>query len=63
MQVNAPYCKLELALDGIYKVILLLKKKKYAAIKLETDAAGTPFAKEVCLLQPLRALSFQRFAI
>lgn len=47
-KVNAPYSKLELALDGMYKVILLLKKKKYAAIKLETDQNGTPFSREVC---------------
>ena len=45
--MNAPYSKLELALDGIYKVILLLKKKKYAAIKLEPDQNGTPFVREV----------------
>ncbi len=45
--MNAPYSKLELALDGMYKVILLLKKKKYAAIKLEPDQNGTPFVREV----------------
>ncbi len=41
MQVNLRYSKLELALDGLYKVILLLKKKKYAAIKFETGPDGT----------------------
>lgn len=39
-QVNARYSKLEIALDGVYKVILLLKKKKYAAIKFETGPDG-----------------------
>ncbi len=31
---------LEIELDGIFRSILLLKKKKYAAIKLEPDAGG-----------------------
>ena len=39
-QVNARYSKLQIALDGVYKVILLLKKKKYAAIKFETGPDG-----------------------
>ncbi len=47
-QVNARYSKLELALDGLYKVILLLKKKKYAAIKFETGPDGKE--REVRLL-------------
>lgn len=40
LQVNARYSKLQIALDGVYKVILLLKKKKYAAIKFETGPDG-----------------------
>lgn len=48
LQVNARYSKLELALDGLYKVILLLKKKKYAAIKFETGPDGKE--REVRLL-------------
>jgi DNA polymerase family B len=39
-QVNRRYSKLQIALDGVYKVILLLKKKKYAAIKFETGPDG-----------------------
>jgi hypothetical protein len=31
---------LEIELDGIFKTLLLLKKKKYAAVKLEPDAGG-----------------------
>lgn len=46
--MNARYSKLELALDGLYKVILLLKKKKYAAIKFETGPDGKE--REVRLL-------------
>lgn len=42
-EVNKRYRLLEIDMDGIYKRMLLLKKKKYAAIKLDTakrDAAG-----------------------
>jgi DNA polymerase elongation subunit (family B) len=38
--VNKRYRLLELEVDGIFRSMLLLKKKKYAAIKLERDAAG-----------------------
>jgi DNA polymerase alpha subunit A len=48
-QVNQRYSKLQLALDGLYKVILLLKKKKYAAIKFETGPDG--LEREVRTLQ------------
>ena len=34
-QVNKRYRLLEIELDGIFKCMLLLKKKKYAAVKLE----------------------------
>lgn len=39
-QVNKRYKLLEIEQDALYKCMLLLKKKKYAAIKLEKDAAG-----------------------
>ncbi|KAK9841868.1 hypothetical protein WJX81_008187 [Elliptochloris bilobata] len=39
-EVNKRYKLLELEVDGIFRSMLLLKKKKYAAIKLERDAAG-----------------------
>uniref|UniRef100_A0A0E0FW87 DNA polymerase n=1 Tax=Oryza nivara TaxID=4536 RepID=A0A0E0FW87_ORYNI len=39
MQVNKKYRCLEIDLDGIYKRMLLLKKKKYAAIKVALDGS------------------------
>lgn len=39
-EVNVLYKCLEIEIDGIFKSLLLLKKKKYAALKIE--AAGTP---------------------
>ena len=44
MQVNKKYRCLEIDLDGIYKRMLLLKKKKYAAIKVALDGS----LREVC---------------
>lgn len=38
--MNKRYKLLELEVDGIFRSMLLLKKKKYAAIKLERDAVG-----------------------
>lgn len=34
-QVNKKYRCLEIDLDGLYKRMLLLKKKKYAAVKVQ----------------------------
>ena len=34
-EVNKRYRKLEIEMDGIYKSMLLLQKKKYAAIRME----------------------------
>ena len=42
-EVNKRYKLLEIEMDGIYKCMLLLKKKKYAAIKLELGRDGQPF--------------------
>ena len=53
-QVNRRYSKLQIALDGVYKVILLLKKKKYAAIKFETGPDG--LEREVHALEQRRAV-------
>ncbi|GIL61548.1 hypothetical protein Vafri_16011, partial [Volvox africanus] len=39
-EVNKRYKLLEIELDGVFRSILLLKKKKYAAMKLEPDAGG-----------------------
>ncbi len=39
-EVNQRYKLLEIEQDGMFKCMLLLKKKKYAAIKLEHDSQG-----------------------
>ena len=39
--VNKAYRLLEIDLDGVFKALLLLKKKKYAAVKLKA-APGAP---------------------
>ena len=39
-EVNQRYKLLEIEQDGLFKCMLLLKKKKYAAIKLERDSQG-----------------------
>ncbi|XP_020208890.1 DNA polymerase alpha catalytic subunit [Cajanus cajan] len=41
-EVNKKYTRLEIDLDGLYKRMLLLKKKKYAAVKL-LFKDGTPY--------------------
>jgi DNA polymerase alpha subunit A len=43
VEVNQLYKCLEIEIDGIFKSLLLLKKKKYAALKIEN--AGTPDEK------------------
>ena len=40
-EVNKRYKLLEIEVDGVFKCMLLLKKKKYAAIKLEQAADGS----------------------
>ena len=46
--VNKLYKSLELELDGIFKCMLLLKKKKYAALTVaETPEGGLAYAKEL----------------
>lgn len=44
-EINIMYKCLEIEIDGVFKSLLLLKKKKYAALKLENF--GTQFEKEV----------------
>ncbi|EFJ15426.1 hypothetical protein SELMODRAFT_422725 [Selaginella moellendorffii] len=39
-QVNKKHKLLEIDLDGVFKRMLLLKKKKYACVKVETSADG-----------------------
>ena len=40
-EVNKRYRLLEIEEDGLFKRMLLLKKKKYAALKLEKAADGS----------------------
>ncbi|MCO5547461.1 hypothetical protein L7F22_000911 [Adiantum nelumboides] len=40
-EVNKKYKLLEIDLDGIFKRMLLLKKKKYAAVKMEANGDGS----------------------
>ncbi|KAH7429421.1 hypothetical protein KP509_09G047200 [Ceratopteris richardii] len=40
-EVNKKYKLLEIDLDGFFKRMLLLKKKKYAAVKMEANGDGT----------------------
>ena len=46
-EVNKRYRKLEIEMDGIYKSMLLLQKKKYAAVRIE------PTGEEVSLDIPI----------
>lgn len=50
-EVNCLYKCLEIEIDGVFKSLLLLKKKKYAALKIE--AWGTPDEKVVTELKGL----------
>lgn len=43
LQVNKKYRCLEIDLDGLYKRMLLLKKKKYAAVKVQQLKDGSPY--------------------
>ena len=38
--VNKLYRLLELDIDGVFRYMLLLKKKKYAAVTLDKDSEG-----------------------
>ena len=40
-QVNKRYRLLEIEMDGVFKCMLLLKKKKYASVKVEVTADGS----------------------
>ena len=47
--VNKHYKLLEIDLDGVFKTMLLLKKKKYAAIKMEPSLTQPGVFNEVWL--------------
>ena len=55
IEVNQLYKCLEIEIDGIFKSLLLLKKKKYAALKIE--GAGTPDERVV---QEMKGLDMVR---
>jgi DNA polymerase alpha subunit A len=54
-EVNVLYKCLEIEIDGIFKSLLLLKKKKYAALKIE--GAGTP---EERIIKEMKGLDMVR---
>ena len=54
-EVNKLYRLLELDVDGVYRYMLLLKKKKYAAVTMEKKADGT-----VVTAQELKGLDVVR---
>lgn len=56
LQVNKKYKCLEIDLDGVYKRMLLLKKKKYAAVKV-LFKDGKPYE----VLKNIFTISFQSF--
>lgn len=58
VQVNKRYRLLEIEMDGIFKRMLLLKKKKYAALKIEP--AGDGSLREVSPPSPECLISFAR---
>lgn len=54
--VNKHYKLLEIDIDGVFKSMLLLKKKKYAAVKLEAaPGGGYTEVRLACLAHALRA--------
>jgi DNA polymerase alpha subunit A len=40
MEVNKLYRQVELDVDGVFKYMLLLKKKKYAAVSISRNTNG-----------------------
>ena len=48
-EVNKRYRKLEIEMDGIYKSMLLLQKKKYAAIRMEPTGEEVRSPWSACL--------------
>ena len=52
--MNILYKCLEIEIDGIFKCFLLLKKKKYAALKFETFTADSKVVKEMKGLDMVR---------
>ena len=55
MEVNKLYWQVELNVDGVFKYMLLLKKKKYAAVTLSWLPSG-----ELITQQELKGLDIVR---
>ena len=53
-EVNALYKCLEIEIDGIFKCFLLLKKKKYAALKYDGFTPDAKLVKEMKGLDMVR---------
>ena len=54
-EVNKLYCLLEIDIDGVFKSMLLLKKKKYAALSVTKRPDGS-----YCTTQELKGLDIVR---
>lgn len=54
LQVNKKYRCLEIDLDGLYKRMLLLKKKKYAAVKVQFKD-GKPYEVAIACYRKLKS--------
>jgi len=55
LEVNVLYKCLEIEIDGVFKSLLLMKKKKYAAIKIDDFAGeGKKLSKEIKGLDMVR---------
>lgn len=57
-EVNCLYKCLEIEIDGVFKSLLLLKKKKYAALKYENFLS--PQMSEVKVVQEMKGLDMVR---
>jgi DNA polymerase alpha subunit A len=55
MEVNKLYRQVELDVDGVFKYMLLLKKKKYAAVSITRRSNG-----ELVTQQELKGLDIVR---
>jgi DNA polymerase alpha subunit A len=55
LEVNVLYKCLEIEIDGVFKSLLLLKKKKYAALKIDDfQGEGKKISKELKGLDMVR---------
>jgi len=63
-QVNKRYKLLEIDIDGIFKRMLLLQKKKYAAVKLDLTTIGaSPLESAAASAKEVRAKGKEHGAV